>query len=145
MKIGWKQDTLEIKLTNLQKESFKDKEDLFSKLKNPDWISKEFFDKQLKNFLDREWEIGKQIFDNVLLFLRKNDLYDVKTVIAATYLISKLVNLKWKDIAHTKNWLKLKSTKANRWNKWDTKWDRKARGWKSKVSGKPSSKKRKNN
>jgi len=39
------------------------------------------------------------------------------------------VKLKWKDLAHTKNWIKLKSIKANRWSKSDSKWDRKAR-WK---------------
>lgn len=41
----------------------------------------------------------------------------------------KWVNLEWKDIAHTKNWLKLKSVKANRWSKSDSKGDKKAR-WK---------------
>lgn len=42
------------------------------------------------------------------------------------------VNLKWKDLAHTKNWLRLKSVKANRWSKGDTAWDKRARGKKKK-------------
>lgn len=37
-------------------------------------------------------------------------------------------NLEWKDLAHTKNWLRLKSIKSNRGSKWDTKWDKNARG-----------------
>ena len=44
----------------------------------------------------------------------------------------KWVSLKWKDIAHTKNWLRLKSTKANRWSKSDSSGDKRARGWKKK-------------
>lgn len=43
----------------------------------------------------------------------------------------KWVNLKWKDLSHTKNWLRLKSVKANRWSRWDTAWDKRAR-WKKK-------------
>lgn len=46
------------------------------------------------------------------------------------------INLKGKDIAHTKNWLRLKSTKANRGSKGDTAWDRKARGGKKKNNKK---------
>lgn len=39
----------------------------------------------------------------------------------------KWIKLKWKDLAHTKSWIRLKSIKANRWAKWDTKWDKNAR------------------
>lgn len=42
----------------------------------------------------------------------------------------KWVNMKWKDIAHTKSWLRLKSSSKNRWSKSDAKWDRNARWWK---------------
>ena len=40
---------------------------------------------------------------------------------------AKWVNIKWKDIAHTKNGTRLKSIKANRGSKWDTSGDKNAR------------------
>lgn len=43
-------------------------------------------------------------------------------------LAKKGVNLRGKDLAHTKNWIRLKSIKANRGSRWDTTWDRNARG-----------------
>lgn len=46
------------------------------------------------------------------------------------------VSLKWKDVAHTKNWLRLKSSSANRGSKWDTAGDKRARGGKKKRKGK---------
>lgn len=39
-------------------------------------------------------------------------------------------NLEWKDLSHTKNWIKVKSSKANRGSKKDTAWDKRARGGK---------------
>lgn len=56
--------------------------------------------------------------------------------VARKRLKRKWVNLAWKDLAHTKNGLKLKSVKANRWSKWDTAWDIKARGSKKKTNKK---------
>ena len=44
----------------------------------------------------------------------------------------KWVNLKDKDLSHTKNGIRLKSSKANRGSKGDTAGDKKARGGKNK-------------
>lgn len=40
----------------------------------------------------------------------------------------KWVNVKGKDLSHTKNGLKLKKSSTNRWSRWDTAGDRRARG-----------------
>ena len=40
--------------------------------------------------------------------------------------------MKWKDLAHTKNWLRLKDSSKNRWSKSDAPWDKRARGGKKK-------------
>ena len=44
----------------------------------------------------------------------------------------KWVNLKGKDLAHTKNWLRLKNSSKNRGSKSDAPWDKRARGTKKK-------------
>lgn len=50
---------------------------------------------------------------------------------ARARMVKKWINVKWKDLSHTKNWIRLKKSSANRGNKSDTAWDRKARGgWK---------------
>ena len=36
-------------------------------------------------------------------------------------------SIAWKDLAHTKNWIRLKSIKANRGSKSDSAWDKAAR------------------
>ena len=89
--------------------------------------------KTAKFYRDNPWARAKKKVTDTKINKRKDQRKKRSELVTKRRALKKKwVNINWKDIAHTKNGTRLKSIKANRWNKSDTSGDKKARGWKKK-------------